>query len=208
MTASKVRIRRATLDDRETLRSIWESMHFPAADLDKRLTEFQAVENPDGTVIGAIGFQIGERNGRIHSEGFSDFSAAEAGRAAFWHRIQALSSNHGIFRLWTQENAPFWKQQGFRAANEETLKKLPGAWANAEAGWLTLQLKDESAILSLEKELAVLIQSEKQRTAHAFQRARTLRTIATVIAFVLALAAFGLAAYMMFQRYNLSHPGR
>jgi len=208
MAVPNVRIRRATLDDRETLRSIWESMHFSADDLDKRLTEFQVVEKSDGKVVGAIGFQVGERSGRIHSEGFSDFSAADAGRAAFWQRIQTLSSNHGIFRLWTQENAPFWKQQGFQAATEETLKKLPAAWADPEAGWLTLPLKDENEILSLEKELAVFMQAEKQRTARAFQQGRTLRTIATVIAFVLALAVFGLAIYIMSQRHRLAPPGR
>src|ERR1051325_4145281 len=108
MTAAANRVRRATLDDLGTLKPLWTSMRLPAAELEKRLTEFQVIEGPDGKIIGAIGFQLADRAARIHSEAFSDFGFADAARAAFWERVQNLASNHGVFRLWTQENAPFW----------------------------------------------------------------------------------------------------
>src|SRR5207248_483320 len=76
MTASTLRVRRATVEDLETLRPLWTSMHLPVAELEPRLTEFQVVENAEGEVMGGIGFEITERQGRLHSEGFTDFAIA------------------------------------------------------------------------------------------------------------------------------------
>src|SRR5690242_19015268 len=94
------RVRRATVDDLTVLRPVWQSMHFPL-DLEKRLTEFQTVESAEGKVVGAIGFQIAEKQGLSHSEAFSDFAAADAARPLVWERFQILAANHGIFRAWT-----------------------------------------------------------------------------------------------------------
>src|SRR6476661_5038766 len=113
MTSTTYSVRRATLDDLAVLRPIWESLHLPVADLEKRLTEFQVAVGPDNKIVGAIAFQISERHARIHSEAYSDFGAAETVRPLFWQRFQALATNHGIARLWTEEESPFWKQNGF-----------------------------------------------------------------------------------------------
>ena len=105
-------------------------MRLSPDDLEKRLTEFQVVENSDGEVVGAIGFQIIRSAALLHSEGYSDFSVADAARNLFWERIQTLASNHGIFRLWTQERSPFWKSFGFQPPNAEVLARLPDEWKN------------------------------------------------------------------------------
>ena len=47
MTASTNRVRRATLDDLGALKPLWTSMRLPAADLEKRLTEFQVIESAE-----------------------------------------------------------------------------------------------------------------------------------------------------------------
>src|SRR6185295_15041928 len=84
MTTSNYRVRRATLDDIDQLMALWKSMDFPTDDLAKRITEFQLAEGVDGKVLGAVGLQIAAKQGRIHSEAFSDFSLAEQLRPLLW----------------------------------------------------------------------------------------------------------------------------
>ena len=76
MNPSTIRIRRATTDDFQSLRLLWNSVRLPAGDLEKRLTEFQVVEAADGQIVGAIGVQIIGRHALLHSEGYTDFAAA------------------------------------------------------------------------------------------------------------------------------------
>jgi hypothetical protein len=195
MTPSKYRVRRATLDDLDTLRPLWESMRFPGATLEKRLTEFQVAEDSDGKVVGAIGFLMAGRHGQIHSETYSDFSVTDFVRPLFWERLQILATNHGILRVWTREEAPFWKQNGLLAASVEALKKLPPQWADAAEPWLTLQLKNEDAISSVEKEVSLLLITEKQKTAKVVGQAKQFRKVLTVLAFLIVAVVFGLAMY-------------
>ena len=77
MTSPNYRVRRATLDDIGQLTSLWQTMKLPYEELGRRVTEFQVAEGLDGKMLGAIGLQIAQRHGRIHSEGFTDFSVAE-----------------------------------------------------------------------------------------------------------------------------------
>src|SRR5436190_18984508 len=121
MNGSNYRVRRATLDDLGALRPLWEAMRLPVAELEKRLIEFQVAESSEGKIVGAIGFQAEGRYGRIHSEAFSDFGATDLVRPLFWERIQTLARNHGIVRVWTREQVPFWKQQGFQSAPADVL---------------------------------------------------------------------------------------
>ncbi len=204
MTVTTYRVRRAVLDDLAALKPLWESMRLPTADLEKRLTEFQVAEDAGGTVVGAVGCQIADRYARIHSEAYSDFAMADSIRPHLWERLQAVARNHGIVRLWTQEQAPFWKQQGLRPAPPDVLKKLPPAWATGDPEWLTTSLKDEESIVSLEKEFAMYMQAEKQRTAQTFRHARTLKLIATALAIIFAI--FVVFAITVMLRHNL-RPG-
>lgn len=208
MNGSKLRVRRATIEDLGTLRPLWESMHFSIADLEKRLTEFQVVENTEGNVLGGIGFQNFQHQARIHSEAYTDFAVADTARTLLWERLKTLSSNHGVFRLWTRENAPFWRQTGFHAADAETMQKLPADWNTEGPAWSTLPLKDESAMISIEKELALFMQSEKQRTARAFQHARMLKTFATVLAIIFAMFVLCAIIFLLRKNPNALTPGR
>ncbi|MGH7991015.1 MAG: hypothetical protein ACREDS_12600, partial [Limisphaerales bacterium] len=142
MNPTQLSVRRATVDDLDALKALWISMRLHADELEKRLTEFQIIENADGRILGAIGIQLSKQHALLHSEGYSDFSLADAARNLFWVRIQTLASNHGVFRLWTQERSPFWKSFGFQPPTAEVLPRLPGEWRNEfDGGWLTFQLK-------------------------------------------------------------------
>jgi N-acetylglutamate synthase-like GNAT family acetyltransferase len=199
MTDATFRIRRATVDDLSTLKSLWESMRIPLGDLERRLTEFQVAEGPDGKVVGAVGFQIIQRHGLIHSEAFSDFSATDQVRPMFWTRISALALNHGVARLWTRENAPFWSQNGLQPPASETLARLPEAWDRNAPGLLTLRLKDEDAIANADKEIEMLMATERQRTSEAIGATKKFRTAVIWLGTLFALGLLALAVWLVFR---------
>src|SRR5262245_20819344 len=103
MSSSQFLVRRATLDDLSQLVALWESMQFPALELSKHITEFQVAVDHAGTLLGALGFQIAERQGRVHHEAFADFTWADELRPMLWDRLQSVALNHGLLRVWTQE---------------------------------------------------------------------------------------------------------
>ena len=185
---------------------MWESMYYPTEELARRVTEFQVAEGPDGKVLGALGLQIAERQGRVHSEAFSDFALSEQLRPLLWDRVHAVTTNQGLLRVWTQEQAPFWNHCGLAKADHEALEKLPAAWRGSSSDWRTLKLRDDvETVMSVDKEFAVFMQSEKQRTEQVFRRARALKTLATVIALALLLAVVGWAVSLFLRNPGLLH---
>lgn len=208
MNSANFRVRRATLDDLDALRPMWEAMRFQTPDLERRLTEFQVAEDAEGKVVGGIAFQIFERHANVHSETFSDFALAESIRPLLWERIQALARNHGIARLWSCEHAPFWKQTGFAPANTDALKKFPEAWEKESGDWWTLSLKDEDSIASVEKELEMFMAAEKQRTARALNHAKNLKHLATAVAILFAIFVAVALFYIVKKNSGFQHPGR
>ena len=197
-----LRIRRATTEDLHHLRALWSSMHLREDELQNRLTEFQVVVDADNTFLGAMGFQVSGTQALLHNEGYTDFSAADNARDLFWERIRILAANHMVFRLWTQERSPAWKTFGFRPTDAETLARLPAEWRNEfDDAWLTLQLKDEEAITTaLKTEFAGFMETEKKQTERVMEQAQTMRTIITVIGFLIAFLSFGLVAYLLVHR--------
>lgn len=177
-------------------------MSLPQDDLEKRLTEFQLVVDADDTFLGAIGLQVCREHALLHSEGYTDFSVADAARELFWQRAQVLCSNHTVFRIWTQEASPFWKTFSFRPPDPETLSRLPAEWRNEfDNTWLTFQLKDEAAIAAaLGTDLAGLMDAERRQTENVREKARTLRTTVTVICFAIGILAIGFAVYLVIHR--------
>lgn len=176
-------------------------MLLPADELEKRLTEFQVVETADGELLGALGIQIVRQHARLHSESYLDFAHADEARQLFWKRIKTLASNHGVFRLWTQERSPFWSQLGFRSVNAAKLSELPPEWQPDRGEWYTLQLKDEQAIVNaLDKDFAAFMSAERRNTERTYEQARTLKTIITVIGFTIGILCFILAGYLLIHR--------
>jgi N-acetylglutamate synthase-like GNAT family acetyltransferase len=201
VNSQALRIRRATVDDLVTLRTIWLSMRLPADELEKRLKEFQVVEDTQGNVFGAVGIQFLREHALLYGEGFSDFSIADPARQLFWQRFEALAANHGIFRIWTRETSPFWTRWGFQPANAEILSRLPDEWKTSEGKWLTLQLKDEQAVAAaLENKFAGLLDAEKKQTARVAEKARMLKTVITVVGFTIGILCIGIAIYLFMHR--------
>ena len=190
-------IRRATVDDMPALQSLWASMRLRGDHLERRLTDFQVVES-GGEFAGSIAVEFSPSSARLHSEGYTDFSVADAARQLFWERIQTLAANHGVFRIWTQEDSPFWKHWGFQPANAELLERLPDEWRQHEGSWLTLELKNEDAInAALKHQFDGLALEERRQTAQVIGRARKLRLFITVAGFVVGIIGLALAFYLM-----------
>jgi N-acetylglutamate synthase-like GNAT family acetyltransferase len=207
MIASNYRVRRATLDDVRALLGLWQSMDFPAQELAKRVTEFQIAERIDGALAGAIGLEIAERQGRVHSEAFTDFALAEPLRPLLWERIQIVAANHGLLRLWSREQAPFWSHCGLAMADSEALETLPSAWREHRFGWRTVKLREDlGSTLATEHQFALFMAAEKERTKRLLRRAAILKWLAILAAVVVFIVAMGAAFYLIRRNAMLHGP--
>lgn len=197
MNATSLKVRRANVDDLPALRALWLNMKWDAAALESRLTEFQIVEH-NGEFAGAIGVQLRATGVLLHSEDYTDFAVADAARELFWERVQKLASNHGAFRVWTQEISPFWTRWGFQTADEETLQRLPEEWKLLEGRWLTMELKNEDAIkAALGNQFASFMATEKQQTDQVAAKARKITNLITVLGFLIGIVGISIAAYLL-----------
>jgi N-acetylglutamate synthase-like GNAT family acetyltransferase len=195
-------VRRANVDDLGGLKKLWERARLQVLDLERRLTEFQLIVRDTGDLIGAIGLHIDSRQGRLHSEAFAEPDAPEKYRSALLDRVQILARNHGLVRLWTADESPFWRQAGFSIATPETVQKLPASFGDAQGRWLTLQLKEDNApVLSLDQEFELFQQAQRASTEQVMQQARNLRTVAYVVGFIVVFVAIGGGLYLT-QRLN------
>ena len=158
-------------------------------------------------LAGAIGLEIVARQGRIHSEGFTDFSVAEDLRPLLWDRIHSVAANHGLLRLWAEEQAPFWSHCGLVKADAEALTKLPIPWQGPRTGWWTLRLRDDlETILATEQEFALFMEAERERTKRVFRRATLLKWLAVLVAFAVLVLAMDATFYLIHRRAQLHGP--
>lgn len=207
MNSAKYRARRATTDDVAALVPLWQSAHLPANELDKRFTEFQVVESEDGELLGAIGLQIAGTDGKIHGEAYADFALTDALRPLLWERIKTVATNHGLFRLWTDEPAPFWKKEcGFVPPSAEALPKFPAQFERVGSTLLLLQLKEDRAEPeALDAEFNRFKAEEKMRTEKMFQQARLLKGILRVFAVLLFVVCVIGFVYLFRMRSSFRH---
>jgi N-acetylglutamate synthase-like GNAT family acetyltransferase len=200
MSSPKFQARRATLEDLPRLKTLWATMQFTAVDLERQLTDFQVAVNEAGVVVGAIGFQMSQRHACLHSEAFEDFGLADYARPVLWNRIQNLASNHGLVRIWTREHSPFWSHNGFQPAAAEALERLPAMWERSHPDWLTMKLKDEESLASLDKEFALFVEAEKQQRSQLLGQAKTLKTVLIVGIVVISLLFLGAAVWVLLKQ--------
>jgi N-acetylglutamate synthase-like GNAT family acetyltransferase len=193
MRAAAYQCRRATADDLPQLLLLWHNGGLPAGELEKRFTEFQLVEDADGRIAGVLGFKMEGPHGWLHSETYLDFSLTDTLRPMLWARVKNVAKSYGLWRLWTTESAPFWRQEGFGAATGEALGKLPAVFGPAEARWLTLKLREEFSVEEyLEREMAAFKKAERDRNEQMVGQAKTLKGLATLVAIIaLALVIYG-----------------
>jgi N-acetylglutamate synthase-like GNAT family acetyltransferase len=195
-------VRRATVDDLPRLKELWLGAQLSPDDLEKTFTEFQVAENSQGEVVAAIALQKSGADGKLHSETFADFALSDTLRPLLWERVQRLARNHLLFRIWTEETAPFWKKDaGFSTPSRDLLNQLPAPFGAAHDGWLALRLRDESADPNLlDAQFAIFRESERVHREKLLQRAELLKMAGTGIAVLLFL--FALAVLVWFIRHR------
>jgi len=186
-------VRRATVDDLDGLKQLWEWARLQVLDLESRFTEFQLVVSNEGDLAGALGLHIEGKQGKLHSVAFTRPEQEDQFHALLWERLQTVARNHGLARLWTQEKSPFWRQAGFAQASPELQKKLPPGFGDAQGHWLTLQLKEETlAALSIEQEFELFQAAQKEETERLARLGRSLKNI------VMALVGIALVIGLFF----------
>jgi N-acetylglutamate synthase-like GNAT family acetyltransferase len=197
-----IQIRRAIVDDLPQLKKLWRIARFSVEDLEKRFTEFQVAQNDRGEVVAALGLQLAGADGKIHSETFSDFALSDTLRPLLWERLQVLARNHGLFRVWTEEEAPFWKKDaGFSTPPGATLGGLPEAFGPAHERWLALRLRDEASDPNLlEAQFAIFRDAERAKREKILQRAELLKMAGTGISVLLFLFAIAVLVWVMRHR--------
>jgi N-acetylglutamate synthase-like GNAT family acetyltransferase len=193
MTTPNAQVRRATVEDLPKLVALWQLENLACPDLEKRFKEFQVIESPPGEIAGALGLQVAGLEGQLHSEVFARADESDVLRVMLWERVRVLAQNHGLVRLWTQLSAPFWNHSGFQFAPEATLAKLPPPFGTGAKPWQFLQLKDDTAPVSIDKEFAMFKEMEKEKTEKMLRQAKVLKLVAAalvVLVFVVVLVGF------------------
>lgn len=204
MSFPTYRVRRATLDDLRPLAALWGTMNFEVDELARHITDFHVVESAQGALLGAAGLQVAERQGLVHSEGFTDFALADTLRPRLWERLQAVAKNQGLLRLWTQEQAPFWSHCGLVEADGEALEKLPAPWRALPAAWRTLKLRDDlDTIVSADKAFAAFVESERRQTARTLRRAKAVKAVIVLLAFLFLALMVGATLYLLWRSRQL-----
>ena len=107
MTEQTFYFRRATLEDIDILRGLWQTALFPVQELEKRLTDFQIVEEMDGRLLGALGICVQGDEALVHHEAFTHPETEAAIREKLWNRLKVLFENQSAHRIWTCEKAEF-----------------------------------------------------------------------------------------------------
>lgn len=189
-------VRRATLEDLPELRALWQNAGLPAAEFEKRFTEFQLAVGSDEQVAGAVGLQMQKQQGLVHSEVFRDPMEGPAIRPLLWQRILTVAKNNGLARLWTLPTTSFYREQGMVDIDDATRAKMPEGFGSPNADWVTLKLKDESApAVSIEKEFEIFAMAQKEESARVLSQAKAFRMLAYGL-LILALAALGALAFV------------
>jgi len=183
-------VRRATVDDLPSLKALWMKAGLPVLEEERHLTEFQTIWDSSGALAGAAALRVLGKQGWLHSEAFLHPELEDSLRPLLWDRLRSVARNHGLARVWTREEAPFWHQQaGFVLVDEVQQKQKPPGWGDTPTGWWLLTLREESQdAIALEREFAMFAESQKASTDRVIEQARQLKKVAYV---VLALALLG-----------------
>lgn len=192
LTEYSWRVRRAVVDDLGPLAELWTAAQISTADLEKKFTDLQVVEDESGKLHACLAMEIAGGAGRIHSEAIADFALTDTLRPLLWARLRGVAENHGLLRLWTRETAPFWKKDaGFAPPSNDIKPKFPEAFGSLADQWLTLRLRDESAeAQSIERQFAAFKEAERAKREKLLGQVRPLKWIGIGIAALLFVIGF------------------
>ena len=205
MESPALAARRATLEDLPALQALWQQAGLPWDELERFLTEFQVVPGEtEGVLLAAIGLMVEDNDALLHSEAlFSDADADEL-RAALWRRLQIVARNQGIHRLWTQEDADYWRASGFTAAPPAVVAGATAAFVDKTAAWSLCELIDPAKAKLLATEQMAIWQASRAQEAEELQgKIRTFRNFALLIAAAVIMLMIGMVVFVLLRRPEL-----
>ena len=195
--------RKATLDDLPALHALWQRAGLPWSELERFVTEFQVVPGDDGLLQGAVGLQIDGSEALLHSEAIFPGTDADEIRAASWTRMQIVARNQGVARLWTLEDAPFWKAT-FVRADPAAVQGLQAAFRDPEADWLVFQLVDPVRAQKLVDERLALWEANRHADSdELLNKINLIRTLAFTAAGLLIGAMLLMVVFVLVKRPDL-----
>jgi N-acetylglutamate synthase-like GNAT family acetyltransferase len=196
--------RRATLEDLPGLQALWQRSGLPWEQLEKFFTEFQIVPGDGGVALAAVGLLVEGSEGLLHSEAIIPADSPDPFRAALWKRILIVARNHGAVRIWTQEDAPFWQQQGFSKATAVQLADLKTTFADPSASWVVCQVIDPAkASQKIAQTMALWEASRQSESEDLKRKIQNFRNGAFILAAVVIGAMLLIAIYVFLRRPDL-----
>lgn len=200
MNPDALTARRANIDDLPALKALWAGAGLDVLEAERHLTEFQLCFDGNQALAACAAMRVAGKSALLHSEAFVHPEAEDLARAALWPRFQALARNHGLAKIWTLEEAPFWHQNGFTAADEAGMKKFPPQFGDPHARWHCLTLKEENIeVISLEKEFELFQQAQKESTDRMLKQAKFLKQLAILVLGV-GVIVLGIFMFRVFTR--------
>lgn len=192
MQSSSLESRRATVEDLGLLEILWTESGLPATELGRFLTEFQVVTDDAGRILHAIGLMVEGDQALLHSEALATTPDVDpdACRAALWKRLRIIARNQGISRIWTQEDAEYWRASGYQPVPMAQLPPELPSFVQREEGWWAYRSPDPTqADQLLKRELALWKTQREQETQSFQQRVKVFR--------VVAMGLFGLSLILL-----------
>ncbi len=210
MNPAQYVVRRANLDDLPGLKQLWERAGMQVLDLERRLTEFQLVSSSEGDLVVAVALHVEGRNALLHSEAFVRREEEDGFRQMLWDRLKTLARNHGVARVWTREEAPFWhREAGFIPAEGELVQRLPARFGEAHHRWHTVALREDAPdAVSWEHEFELFQQSSRASAEQTLAQARRVRAAALTVGLVLFFAAMAFGCYLLIKWMGRPGSGR
>lgn len=198
MAPSGFTLRRATLDDLETLRGLWREARLPEHELDKRFTEFQLAVDRHDWILAALGLRFAGAHAEVHSLAIRRADQEAELCEALWQRVLQLSQQQGAYRLWSRIPGEFWSDRGFAVAAAAIAKELPPSLGAPTDAWRTLKLRDEPLkLIAAEEQLEAFLEMERLKTDRLVQQSRFLKILALGFAAVVFAVLFGSLFYLL-----------
>lgn len=189
MESTSISARRAAVEDLAALQALWQEVGMPWEELGGFLNEFQVTTDDDGLITSAIGMLIEGDQALLHSEAIRPGSDADLARSALWRRVQIVARHQGVQRVWTQEDAEYWRSSGFSPVPPPLVDRVQASFLKSADSWTACDLMDPERAKAMVNEQLAILEAERMREAEAFQhKVRIFRAFAILLAFVVLSA--------------------
>lgn len=199
MDPTPISARRAAEEDLAALQTLWQDAGLPWEELGDFLNEFQVTTDDDGLITGAIGMLIEGDQALLHTEAIRSGSDADLTRSALWRRAQTVARLQGVQRIWTQEDADYWKTSGFSPVPPPLVERVSATFLKSADSWLACDLMDPERAKAMINEQLAIREAERHQEAAAFQqKVRRFR----LFAFTLAFLVLSLCLWLLYRVVN------